>query len=240
MKNINQNTMKSEIFIILMIFAILLFIAVFQTLENIEKEKSELEEKISEYLHIKKDYKKIKKALTKLKENQQPPLIVLKDAEGYSFNSNSATLTNEFKNKLINEILNKIEMYADEYNCDIVEVYGYTDGEPFTQKSGTVYFDKKLHLCLLNGCNIDTIKSSSNLELGMQRAVSVVSTLNPLVKSSSHIKIIRPYSGGQFIDANGTIANIEDDVTNSFRRRIEIRLSRSSKLLEKISIKENE
>ncbi len=223
--------MQSEIFIVLMIFAILLFIIVFQTLEQIEEEKKVLEEKLTEYNIIKDDYERIK-------ESQQPPLIVLKEAEGYSFNTNSATLSKNFKRKLNGSIIEKIKQFAKDYHCDTIEVYGYTDGEPFGDKHGTVNFDNRLHSCLLMGCDIDTISSSSNLELGMQRAVSVVASITPMLKSSSYIKIIRSYSGGQFIDANGKIANIRDTAKNGSRRRIEIRLSRSSELLKKILLKD--
>jgi len=235
MSKSNQTTMQSEIFIVLMIFAILLFIVVFQTLEEITVEKTSLENKIEEYSVIKDDYERIKEALTKLKENQQPPLIVLKEAEGYAFNTNSATLSYNFRNKLNGKIVKKIKTFAQEYNCDIVEVYGYTDGEPFGKSNGTADFDKKLHNCLVDGCDIDSIKSSSNLELGMQRAISVVKSLNKLLKHNAHIKIIRPYSGGQFIDSHGKISNINNNLKNSSRRRIEIRLSRSSNLLKSIS-----
>lgn len=222
--------MQSEIFIVLMIFAILLFIIVFQTLEQIEREKKVLENKLTEYNIIKDDYERMKK-------NQQPPLIVLKEAEGYSFNTNSATLSKNFKRKLNGSIIKKIKQFAQDYHCDTIEVYGYTDGEPFDDKQGTVNFDNRLHSCLLMGCDIDTISSSSNLELGMQRAVSVVNFITPMLKSSTLIKIIRPYSGGQFIDSTGKIANIKDTAKNGLRRRIEIRLSRSSELLKKILLK---
>ena len=83
---------------------------------------------------------------------------------------------------------------------------------------------------MTHSCDIDKIKSSSNLELGMQRAVSVVEFLKSRLLNRSYIKTIRPYSGGQLIDSNGEIADSNDTSSNSSRRRIEIRLSRSRDL----------
>lgn len=241
MRKANQTTMQSEIFIVLMIFAILLFITVFQALEAIENEKLEIEEEkialqtlIDNYKLTPKQVNSLEEALRDLKAHKQPPLIVLKEAEGYAFNTNSATLSMEFQEKLQGVIVEKIQNFASLYNCDVVEVYGYTDGEPFGRNSGSAQFDTKLHQCLKSGCDIDSIKSSSNLELGMQRAISVLGSIYPILNNHNLIKTIRPYSGGQFIDSNGEIANINDDSKNSSRRRIEIRLSRSPFLLRKI------
>jgi hypothetical protein len=189
--------MQSEIFIVLMIVMVLLFI-------------------ITSFY------------ISKLKEHQQPPLIVLNEAHGYSFSSSSATLNQEFKVNLHYSVIKKIEKFAKKYKCDIVEVYGYTDGKPFSRNViGGNSFDKSLHKCLVNGCDIDNIQASSNLELGMKRAVSVVKFLKErIIKKGSTIKIIRPYSGGGFIDEVGRVALLNEVSNNRLRRRIEIRLSR--------------
>lgn len=193
-----NTTMQSEIFIVLMIVMILLFIIT------------------SLYL-------------AQLKEHQQPPLIVLNEAQGYSFQSSSASLNATFKGQLTASIVQKITKFAKEHKCDIVEVYGYTDVQPFSNSSRGNRFDNALHRCLNQGCDIDKIQASSNLELGMKRAVSVVNFLKPrLLVDGSNIKIIRPYSAGQFIDERGEIASLENRANNKLRRRIEIRLSRSS------------
>jgi outer membrane protein OmpA-like peptidoglycan-associated protein len=166
--------------------------------------------------------------LAKLKEHQQPPLIVLNETSGYSFNSSSASLNSQFKSQLTSSVVKKINKFSKEYKCDIVEVYGYTDAEPFGGSVKEKRFDEKLHTCLVRGCNIDKIEASSNLELGMKRAVAVVDFLKPkLIINTSYIKTIRPYSAGQFIDERGEIALMDNRVDNKFRRRIEIRLSRS-------------
>ena len=198
-----NTTMQSEIFIVLMIVMILLFIIT------------------SLYL-------------AQIKEHQQPPLIVLNEAQGYSFNSSSASLNSTFKGQLEISVIQKINKFSKEHNCDIVEVYGYTDAQPFSNTSRGNRFDNQLHNCLNRGCDIDKIQASSNLELGMKRAVSVVDFLKPrLIVNGSKIKTIRPYSAGQFIDERGEIASMINKANNKLRRRIEIRLSRSSDFLKR-------
>lgn len=193
--------MQSEIFIVLMIVMVVLFI-------------------ITSFY------------ISKLKEHQQPPLIVLDEAHGYSFSSSSATMNQQFMQQLSSSVVTDIQKFSKVYKCDMVEVYGYTDGQPFSKStSSTQSFDKSLHECLLEGCEMQKIQASSNLELGMKRAVSVVEFLKPkLLTSDSYIKIIRPYSAGEFIDEQGGIAQLHDNQDNGLRRRIEIRLSRSRDL----------
>lgn len=202
-KRQSNATMQSEIFIVLMIVMVLLFI-------------------ITSFY------------ISKLKEHQQPPLIVLDEAHGYSFSSSSALLSSTFSNQLENAVIKNIQNASKKYKCDTVEIYGYTDGQPFSLNTvrSTQSFDKALHKCLVEqGCDIDGIQTSSNLELGMKRAVSVVEFLKPrLLNKQSNIKTIRPYSGGAFIDAKGEIAKIDDRKGDKYRRRIEIRLSRSHDL----------
>ncbi|SFV66234.1 hypothetical protein MNB_SV-14-1498 [hydrothermal vent metagenome] len=202
-KRQSNATMQSEIFIVLMIVMVLLFI-------------------ITSFY------------ISKLKEHQQPPLIVLDEAHGYSFSSSSALLNEKFIAELKKSVVKKIQKFSKEYKCDTVEVYGYTDGQPFSVNTikTTQSFDNDLHRCLVDkDCNIDDIQASSNLELGMKRAVSVVDFLKPiLLNKQSYIKTIRPYSGGAFIDAEGKIAKIDDRAGDKYRRRIELRLSRSRDL----------
>jgi len=202
-KRQSNATMQSEIFIVLMIVMVLLFI-------------------ITSFY------------ISKLKEHQQPPLIVLNEAHGYSFSSSSAILNSKFSQQLESKVIEKIKTFSQKYKCDTVEVYGYTDGQPFSLSTirGVDSFDNELHRCLVEmRCDIDSIQASSNLELGMKRAVSVVEFLKSrLLSGNSYIKIIRPYSGGAFIDAKGEIAKLEDRVGDRYRRRIEIRLSRSHDL----------
>lgn len=233
MRKNNQTTMQSEIFIVLMIVAILLFIIASLTLTNIKEEKEELQKILSEYNIHKDEADKLKKIIDKLKKHKQPPLITLDEASGYAFNSGLANLSIKFRTNL-RKIIKKIKIYANKYHCDTIEVYGYTDGQPFASVNGTAKFDKELHLCLAHsGCDINKIKPSSNLELGMQRAVSVANFLKSNLSHDQHIRIVRPYSGGQFIDSNGKIASLYNSSSNSSRRRIEIRLSRSKDLKSK-------
>lgn len=221
--------MQSEIFIVLMIFAILLFIVVFQTLEEIEEEKRKVEEErivlqeaIDKYHLTPEQVKDLQNTMAMLRRHQQPPLIKV-EVDNFSFVSGSAELSSRFQAILIEKV-RQIEKYVDKYSCDMVEVYGYTDGKPYTKSGVGTNFDKTAHSCLSeHNCDI---KSSSNLELGMARAISVRNFLQSKLSYNSKIKIFRPYSGGEFIDANGEIANKSDTSSNAKRRRIEIRVTR--------------
>jgi len=222
MSKSNQATMQSEIFIVLMIFAILLFIVVFQTLEETKEEREKLNEIISKYHLTPNEVKDLQHTMELLRKHQQPPLIKV-EVNKFSFISGSAKLSEDFKIVLTKKVT-KIREYLGKYSCDMVEIYGYTDGEPYPN-SGGVNFDEMAHNCLASiyDCNI---KSSSNLELGMARAISVRNFLKSKLSYSS-IKIFRPYSGGEFIDSNGEISKIYDKFSNPKRRRIEIRVTRT-------------
>jgi len=78
------------------------------------------------------------------------------------------------------------------------------------------------------------LSATSNLELGMLRAASIVHVLKEYqFQDDTHlskIRIIRPYSGGQLILEDGTIASASDNKPSKKRRRIELRLSRSRDL----------
>src|SRR5208283_5980803 len=62
-------------------------------------------------------------------DNDQPPIIMLRESEGYSFPSGSAELSAEFKDKLQIEIVPNLQGIITKYHCDIVEVVGHTDGQ---------------------------------------------------------------------------------------------------------------
>ena len=229
MSKSNQTTMQSEIFIVLMIFAILLFIVVFQTLDEIkiekkkvEEEKIALQEAIDKYHLTPKQVEDLQNTMAMLRKHQQPPLIKV-EVDNLSFVSGSAQLSRSFKRVLEREVAT-INNYVQKYSCDMVEVYGYTDGEAYPSNNTGVSFDKDAHKCLSGlGCNI---QSTSNLELGMARAISVRNFLKSKLANNQKIKIIRPYSGGEFIGANGEIASRYDTAPNANRRRIEIRVTR--------------
>ena len=110
--------------------------------ENIrlKKEKMILEQKISREIEIVKEAnirltqtnKRLidinKNLKTKDKLSKGPPIINLPEADDYSFETGRAILSFEFSNKLRTEIKDKILKNLIEYEADIIEVIGHTDG----------------------------------------------------------------------------------------------------------------
>ena len=147
-----------------------------------------------------------------------PPIITITEAEGYSFPTGSAYISNTFKELLTNKVAALLKENIDKYQANIVEVFGHTDEQP---KSGY----SNLDVTLINAVNgrfpIDKLSAADNVGLGMARAVSVVKVLS-LCPELSNIKIL-PYSAGQSVDNSGSLSTgLSGDMPS--RRRIEIRL----------------
>ena len=71
---------------------------------------------------------------------------------------------------------------------------------------------------------------NSIMDLGMMRALAVLNVLkdSQLEGALQEIDFFLPYSAGQFIDENYQLSLDASESSNSSRRRIEIRLTRSS------------
>ena len=213
--NSDDMTMQSEIFVTIMVVMILLFVASILNIRTAINAKKEAEE-----------------AIHKIREKEQPPLIILDEAKNYSFKTGVGEISKHFQNKLQNDIIPYLEKMSEEYDCDVIEVYGYTDGQAYRYRySKNNSMDKAL-LSYLENNQFPELSASSNLELGMLRAAAIVYILKKSQENGhlKNIKIIRPYSGGQLILPNGTIASVYDNQPKAQRRRIELRLSRSRDL----------
>lgn len=153
-----------------------------------------------------------------------PPIISLSEAQGYHFKSGSAELSTEFRKTLVETVPSRILELIKEYDVDVVEVVGHTDQQPLGQKQSNL--DRDLLSVLKNDANIASLIPADNAGLGLARAVSVVSVLlkSPILKD---YKLI-PMSGAQLVNNDETLAtsNVAADVAE--RRRIEIRLRKSS------------
>ncbi len=176
----------------------------------------------------------IKKELSEIRKKEQPPLIILDEAENYTFETGSGKILHHFQDALQTEIIPHIEKMSLEYDCDVVEVYGYTDGQLYKQRDSNWTQMDEILLKYLEQNQSLNLNVTSNLELGMLRAASIVSFLKAYqAQDENHlknIKTIRPYSGGQLILPNGKIAYPSDNQPDAQRRRIELRLSRSRDL----------
>ena len=153
-------------------------------------------------------------------DNDQPPIIVLRESEGYSFPSGSAELSAEFKDKLQREIVPNLQTIIKKYRCDIVEVVGHTDGQRVIESSTT---DANF-LPFAIGLDVSVLPGS-NADLGLLRAWSVIRFIrnNPWPGGV----VFYGYSAGHLISETGSIVKEDAPLVDANRRRIEIRVRRS-------------
>lgn len=179
------------------------------------------------------------------KKNTYPPTIPI-SSQDLSFESRSAFPEEgpeHLKDYIKNNIVPEIEEQLREYNVDMIEVVGHTDGESI---GGTGDLDKS---SLNNLARLGThetgisdysqlveefkdISAGSNADLGLIRALVVVKTLEYLRDSGEcecNVKAFRAYSAGQlYLPSESLAAPPDTDRADPFRRRIEIRFTRWS------------
>lgn len=156
---------------------------------------------------------------------KDPPIILMREADGYSFPTGSALLSPEFGRKLNEEVVPKVQETGTAYRATVIEVIGHTDEVPL--KLGRrleADLDKTLLPLLLTGKGEPV--AADNAGLGMARAVAVAHLLrkSPL---GSRFQII-PMSAGPFQRPDDTAAVGGAAVADEARRRIEIRVRRQT------------
>jgi len=120
-----------------------------------------------------------------------------------------------------------LDSLSRQYEADVVEVIGHTDAVPVNSQST---LDRTL-LKAFEGSSGDTMRVSpgSNVDLGIMRALTITRYLQSSKSAGRLSKISRfvPYSAGQVVLPDGSIASSEDSALDPARRRIEIRLRRA-------------
>jgi outer membrane protein OmpA-like peptidoglycan-associated protein len=156
-------------------------------------------------------------ALKSAGRHNWPPIIPLKEADGYYFGSGSAQPSPDFATKLREGIVPEILKYADEFQTDVIEVVGHTDAQPI---QGIVSSD-----VLLRGKPASQLCAGDNAGLGLARAIAIVQILS----GDERLKkfTILPSSSAQLVDTTGKLANGSSSGDVKQRRRIEIRLRQS-------------
>ena len=157
------------------------------------------------------------------KKGEWPPFFSLSEAGGYYFESGKATLRPEFVQKLRSTVIPLLRKYVDDYNIDVVEVIGHTDEVPMAGESN---LDEKLIPALANSYPVEFLRSTDNAGLAIARAVAVVRVL----RTDSRMKgvTVLPLSGAQLIVPIDRAADGTATASDQSRRRIEIRLRRST------------
>jgi flagellar motor protein MotB len=156
--------------------------------------------------------------------HQWPPIITLNDAAGYSFKSGSAELSLQLHEALLTKTPNEILKFMNQYDVDVIEVVGHTDEQPLGLRTSNL--DRDLLTVLSSPQAIASLVPADNAGLGLARAVSVVSVLrqSPLLGG---YKLI-PLSGAQLVNTDENLATQGLPRDDPQRRRIEIRLRKSS------------
>jgi flagellar motor protein MotB len=157
--------------------------------------------------------------------HQWPPIIRMSEADGYFFKSGSAELSPTFQEALLTRTPGEILNYIRKYDVDIIEVVGHTDERPIGIRQYS-NLDRDLLSVLKNDTGVVSLVPADNAGLGLARAVAVVSVLrqSPLLAG---YKLI-PLSGAQLVNTDETLAISGSPGDIQQRRRIEIRLRKSS------------
>ncbi len=160
-------------------------------------------------------------------EHNWPPIIPLDEAAGYSFPTGSAELSESFAAKLKSEIRQKILDHLRDYKADVVEVVGHTDERPI---NGASNLDNSLIGVFSGAVPAAQLSAADNVGLGMARAAAVAQVLQSCIELNN-ISVI-PYSGGQVIERGDQLATGQNSGDRSERRRIEIRVRRSTEAIQ--------
>lgn len=157
------------------------------------------------------------------KKGEWPPFFSLSEAGGYYFDSGKATLRPGFERNLRSEIIPLLKKNIADYGVDVVEVIGHTDEVPMV---GTSNLDRQLIQASANRFPIGGLTSTDNAGLAIARSVAVVRVLraDPGLRGVT----ILPLSGGQMIVPVDQVADGTAKASDQRRRRIEIRLRRST------------
>lgn len=160
----------------------------------------------------------------KIDGHRWPPIISLSEAQGYYFKSGSAELSETFRLTLLQKTPEEILKNIKLYDVDVIEVVGHTDEQPVGFRASNL--DRILSSVLTNIAPVAALQPADNAGLGLARAVSVVSVLRQ-VPALAGYKII-PLSGAQLVNTDETLAISPQPLDVRQRRRIEIRLRKST------------
>lgn len=152
-----------------------------------------------------------------------PPIIPLKEADGYYFVVGSAQPSPEFTNKVRSAVVPEILQYAAQFQTDVIEVVGHTDEQPINGAGSNL--DKWISDILSRGESGLRLEVADNAGLGFARAAAIVQILKGV--ESLKKMIILPLSAAQVVDTNGKLSDGTSGGDVKQRRRIEIRLRQS-------------
>jgi flagellar motor protein MotB len=153
-----------------------------------------------------------------------PPIINLSEAEGYFFATGSAELTPNFIVQLQGPVTARLLEIARSFDVDVIEVIGHTDEQPVANHISNM--DQKLPAVTAGESGSENLQWADNAGLGLARALSVVEVLSadPRLRNFR----ILPLSAAQLIGVDGRLTRWDGQGDVRERRRIEIRMRKST------------
>lgn len=197
-----------------------------EKVEALQLELEEAEATAEQVAQLREQLENARAAARRIPES--PPLIILSERnQTYRFAVGSAAISQEFKTALDNRIIPVLEAESKRCNCDAIEVIGHTDNLPVN--SGSSNLDEEL-IRAFNQAETPNLVPGSNLDLGMMRALSIIRYLKQAQDRGrlSQIKYFLPYSAGQMLNPDHTLDTSPQTQANERRRRIEMRLLKST------------
>jgi flagellar motor protein MotB len=158
------------------------------------------------------------------KGHNWPPIINLSEAGGYYFATGSAELTPSFAAELRTVVVDRLLEIADSYDVDVIEVIGHTDEQAVSGRGSNL--DRALSAVTAGTSGAGILQWADNAGLGLARALSVVERLSadPRLRNFR----ILPLSAAQLIGTDGRITRWDARGDVRERRRIEIRMRKST------------
>jgi outer membrane protein OmpA-like peptidoglycan-associated protein len=158
------------------------------------------------------------------KGHNWPPIINLSEAGGYYFATGSAELTPNFATELRTVVVDRLLEIADSYDVDVIEVIGHTDEQPVNSRVSNL--DRALSSVTSGGSGAGILQWADNAGLGLARSLSVVERLSadPRLRNFR----ILPLSAAQLIGIDGRLTRFDGHGDVRERRRIEIRMRKST------------
>jgi outer membrane protein OmpA-like peptidoglycan-associated protein len=153
-----------------------------------------------------------------------PPIINLSEAGGYYFATRSAELRTDFEANLRTIVVDKLLEIAASFQVDVIEVIGHTDERAMT--GGLSNLDRELPAAMSGAKSVEVLQPADNAGLGLARALAVVKVLTSELRLRNFR--ILPLSAAQLTGTDGRLTRWGDQGDVRERRRIEIRMRKST------------
>jgi outer membrane protein OmpA-like peptidoglycan-associated protein len=226
--------LMTNAFMIAILFLLIALIKSLVTQKDLLKKMGNPEHQKISIQELEKENKRLQTELeTAKKLSNAPPIIVIEDSDKYKFALGSAEISPELQKYLSNQIVIDIKQNTQKYGINLVEIIGHTDGT--NNQARISNLDNYLEQVPAGKIKIGQLKSGSNADLGLMRALAVSQVFQQLKNQDSELKNInfRAYSAAQLVLPNGQLSTNNNRQSDQQRRRIEIRFTRLGQEIKK-------